>query len=192
MGIAIKNKHYILGFIASILMFTTYFGVMLIFNPLVYVIEDLISKFVLISLIVVSFGIQVGLFTYIRNFNKLSSLSRGQTAMSGGVSSTSMLVCCLHHVTELIPLIGISAFTIFLVKYQLLFLYIGVLFSILSIINLVLHIKKYHLFNDKSILNNFSEVTFLRYRNIYVIVSSLIIGLYSVTIIIDILRGGVV
>jgi hypothetical protein len=37
---------------------------------------------------------------------------------SGGTSVTAMVVCCLHHVTDVLPILGLSAAATFLTHYQ--------------------------------------------------------------------------
>ena len=37
---------------------------------------------------------------------------------SGGTSVTAMVACCLHHVTDVLPVLGLSAAATFLTRYQ--------------------------------------------------------------------------
>jgi hypothetical protein len=37
---------------------------------------------------------------------------------SGGTSITAMVACCLHHVTDVLPVLGLSAAATFLTRYQ--------------------------------------------------------------------------
>lgn len=163
-----KNKHYIFGGIASLMMLTLYIGIMLIFNPLYYVIDDLISKFIWFSLLIIIFGIQIGLITFVRNVNIKRKMSKGQMVMSGGISTTSMLACCIHHVTDFVPLIGVSAFTIFLVEFQVFFLIIGILFGTLSIINILIHIQKHKVYESPSNFEYIEDMNLIKFRRVYV------------------------
>jgi len=177
------NKHYIYGGLASLMMLILYVGIMLIFNPLYYVIDDFISKFIWFSLLIIIFGVQIGLITFVRSVNNRRKMTKGQTALSGGISTTSMLACCIHHVTEFIPLIGISAFTIFLVEFQVFFLIVGMLFGTLSIMNILIHIKKHKVFESPSIFEYLKDVNLLKFRKVYVwlfIITVLGYGFYLV------------
>lgn len=177
------NKHYIYGGLASLMMLILYVGIMLIFNPLYYVIDDFISKFIWFSLLIIIFGVQIGLITFVRSVNNRRKMTKGQTALSGGISTTSMLACCIHHVTEFIPLIGISAFTIFLVEFQVFFLIVGILFGTLSIMNILIHIQKYKVFESPSIFEYLKDVNLLKFRKVYVwlfIITVLGYGFYLV------------
>lgn len=177
------NKHYIYGGLASLMMLILYVGIMLIFNPLYYVIDDFISKFIWFSLLIIIFGVQIGLITFVRSVNNRRKMTKGQTALSGGISTTSMLACCIHHVTEFIPLIGISAFTIFLVEFQVFFLIVGILFGTLSIMNILIHIQKHKVFESPSIFEYLKDVNLLKFRKVYVwlfIITVLGYGFYLV------------
>lgn len=185
-----KNKHYIYGGIGSFMMLILYIGIMLIFNPLYYVIDDFISKFIWFSLLIIIFGVQIGLITFVRGINNKRKMTKGQTALSGGISTTSMLACCIHHVTEFIPLIGISAFTIFLVEFQVFFLIVGILFGILSIINILIHIKKHKVYETPSTFEFLKDISLLKIRKIYVWTSILASSGYGLYLLINILILG--
>ncbi len=186
-----KNKHYIYGGVGSFMMLILYIGIMLIFNPLYYVIDDFISKFIWFSLLIIIFGVQIGLITFVRGINNKRKMTKGQTALSGGISTTSMLACCIHHVTEFIPLIGISAFTIFLVEFQVFFLIIGILFGMLSVINILIHIQKHKVYETPSTFEYLQNINLLKVRKIYVLVFILASSGYGLYLLINIfILGG--
>ena len=67
------------------------------------------------------FGLQAGLFVYVRRL--LSRRGRGSaaavTATGTGTSSAAMIACCAHHVTDALPLLGLSGAAIFLNDYRI-------------------------------------------------------------------------
>jgi hypothetical protein len=67
------------------------------------------------------FGLQVALFAYLRRL--LSLRARGSagaaTAAGTGTSTAAMLACCAHHLTDAMPLLGLSGAAIFLNEYRL-------------------------------------------------------------------------
>ena len=54
-------------------------------------------------------------------------------ATSGDVSAGSMAACCAHHITDVLPLLGLSGLAAFLASYQVLFILIGVLSNVVGI-----------------------------------------------------------
>jgi hypothetical protein len=53
---------------------------------------------------------------------------------SGGTSVTAMVACCLHHVTDVLPILGLSAAATFLTRYQRPFMLAGLGMNIVGII----------------------------------------------------------
>lgn len=69
-----------------------------------------------------SFGIQAALYSILRfrlfvpaTFTPPTGAVMGT---SGGTSVTAMVACCLHHVTDVLPVLGLSAAATFLTRYQ--------------------------------------------------------------------------
>jgi hypothetical protein len=49
----------------------------------------------------------------------------GVMGTSGGTSIAAMVACCLHHVTDVLPILGVSAAAAFLTRYQRPFMLVG-------------------------------------------------------------------
>jgi len=47
------------------------------------------------------------------------------TGASGTTSTIAMVACCAHHVTDVLPILGLTAATAFLAEYRLAFMVIG-------------------------------------------------------------------
>ncbi len=84
----------------------------------------------------IGFGIQVGLYTDIKQINQ----NKGSGALMAGNTTTStigMVACCAHHLTEILPIIGLSALSTLLINYQIPILIIGIASNIFGIIYLL-------------------------------------------------------
>ena len=57
--------------------------------------------------IVLGFGIQAGLLVHLRR-NLHARRGRAMAAASGGTSTAAMIACCAHHVTDVLPLLGLQ------------------------------------------------------------------------------------
>jgi hypothetical protein len=70
----------------------------------------------------ISFGVQAALYSVLRLrlFVPTTSSAHTRAVMgtSGGTSVTAMVACCLHHVTDVLPVLGLSAAATFLTRYQ--------------------------------------------------------------------------
>ena len=80
----------------------------------------------LIVPIIAGFGIQVGLYTFIRV--GLHATARGMGTMTGaggGTSTVAMVACCAHHVADVLPVLGLTAAATFLAAYRITFMLVG-------------------------------------------------------------------
>ena len=70
----------------------------------------------------ISFGVQATLYSILRFRLFVPRTSTAPTGAvvgtSGGTSVTAMVACCLHHVTDVLPVLGLSAAATFLTRYQ--------------------------------------------------------------------------
>ena len=47
------------------------------------------------------------------------------TGAGGATSTAAMVACCAHHVTDVLPIVGLTAAATFLAEYQTLFMLVG-------------------------------------------------------------------
>ncbi len=86
----------------------------------------------------ISFGIQAALYSILRFRLFIPTTSTAHTGAvmgtSGGTSITAMVACCLHHVTDVLPVLGLSAAATFLTRYQRPFMLVSLGMNILGIL----------------------------------------------------------
>jgi hypothetical protein len=145
------------GTVAGLSLLTVYFLILTIANSFSHSIEQFKMIWYWITLLVLGFSIQVGLYMYIRGITKLrkdSGVATSSVAVAGGVSTTSMVACCAHHVTDVLPILGISAAVVFLNQFQNLFIIAGVLSNLIGINVMLRIIQKHDLYQkDQSIFS---------------------------------------
>ncbi|MFQ6058537.1 MAG: hypothetical protein ACE5MB_06645 [Anaerolineae bacterium] len=86
--------------------------------------------------IILGFGLQVGLFVYLKRGLHLPDGTRTVGALTGagtGTSTLAMVACCAHHVTDLLPLMGLSAAAVFLAEYKAWFMAVGLVTNLIGI-----------------------------------------------------------
>lgn len=114
----------IIGFLASQALLIFYFLLMLLGrNSFSAALEQLQTLRLWIIPLITTFGIEVGLFSYLKGKQEISAKS---TAVSGATSGVAMVACCAHHITDILPLVGLSVFATFLTAYQPWFLALGI------------------------------------------------------------------
>lgn len=104
--------------------------------------------------IILGFGLQAGLFAYARAAaaGQPSASAHGVVA-SSGTSTLSMVACCAHHLTDVLPLLGLAGAAVFLSTYQRLFLLLGLLSNIMGVVYLLGVLGKHRLFPEESWLS---------------------------------------
>ena len=71
-----------------------------------------------IVLVAVGFGTQMGLYHHVRRVirgdGRVTAMAAGGTA----TSTTAMVACCLHHLSDVVPFLGLSGAATFLIQYK--------------------------------------------------------------------------
>lgn len=84
--------------------------------------------------IIFGFGVQVGLYAVLKKRLFVvaavpGAANTGPSAMmtgAGGTTSTvAMVACCAHHVTDVLPIVGLTAASAFLAQYRTPFMLVG-------------------------------------------------------------------
>ncbi len=92
----------------------------------------------IVTPIILGFGVQVGLYTVLKKrlFMPISDTgpSGALTGAGGGTSAVAMVACCAHHVTDVLPLVGLTAAATFLAEYRAAFMLIGLGTTLLGIL----------------------------------------------------------
>ena len=136
-----KSNAVLYGLLAGTGLLVFYISVVSYFQGIEFAFSNLRSLWYLIFPLIIGFGIQVGLFFSIKHAARtigMTSTVSGTGAVSGG----SMVACCSHFLVNLIPFIGFSGAALFLIKYQKLFLVIGIVSNIIGISVMMNHKQK--------------------------------------------------
>lgn len=136
---SIKTSFIIRSLLGSVALLTLYMTILVLGNSWEHAVQQVVDWWPWVSVQTIGFGIQVGLFLHIREINKMGDW-RGPSssiALGGGMSAGSMVACCLHHVTDILPIVGFSAATLFLTQYQSVFMTLGVLSNIVGLLFMV-------------------------------------------------------
>lgn len=88
----------------------------------------------------IGFGIQVGLYNHLRSLIKNNT---GKNVMMANTTTSAigMAACCVHHLTDVLPFIGLTAFSVFLATFQTPILLAGIISNLLGIYYLLQKIK---------------------------------------------------
>lgn len=97
--------------------------------------------------IILGFGVQAGLYTILKKRLFVAVASTGPSGPmmgAGGTTSTlAMVACCAHHVTDVLPILGLTAAATFLAQYRTAFMLVGLGTTLVGIaVMLVILVKE--------------------------------------------------
>ena len=134
-------KSIIWGSIALVAMTGFYLAIMFITMTPNEVWFNFQEFWYLIIGIVIGFGVQIGLWVYIKNCGHME-VNGGMAGASGAMSGTAMVACCAHHLADVLPILGISGAAIFLTQYQRPFLVLGLSINLIGIVYMLRLLSK--------------------------------------------------
>lgn len=139
--ITAKTKSLVWGVGASLAMATFYLAIMFLTMTPNEVWFNFTGLWYLIVVIIIGFGVQIGLWIYVKN---CGTQAQGAIPGAGGAASgVGMVACCAHHLADVLPVLGISGAAIFLTQYQRPFLILGLSINLLGIAYM-LHLLNKH------------------------------------------------
>ncbi len=128
------RKHILIGNVAATLLIAIYVGIIIWAESIEHALDRTAELWYWIAALAVGFGIQAGLFSYIRQSMRERRMAAGASlGTSGGVTAGSMAACCAHHLSDVLPFLGLSGLTAVLADYQSVFMAGGVLSNIVGI-----------------------------------------------------------
>ena len=139
-------KRYLIPLTAFLLGFSLmtglYFGILTWVQGWEYASKQFLLNRWYVMPIWIGFGIQAALYAILRFRLFIPTTTTGHTGAmmgtSGGTSVTAMVACCLHHVTDVLPILGLSAAATFLTRYQRPFMLVGLSTEIIGVIVMII------------------------------------------------------
>ena len=179
-----KTKIALHGIAASLLLTSAYFAVVSYSESFSHALGTLLATWYLMLSLIAGFGVQIALFSYIRQYSSVARRNPAGVTASGGLSAGSMIACCIHHVTDVIPALGFTALTSALVTFQPLLIAVGLLSNIIGILTILATIQRQHLYDTSGALGRIMKMNIGKVRNRISILSlAIIAGLVMTTFI---------
>ncbi len=88
--------------------------------------------------IILGFGVQMALYVILKKRLFIPLTHTGPsgklTGASGGMSTAAMVACCAHHITDVLPILGLTAAAAFLAQYRIAFMVFGLGMTLVGIL----------------------------------------------------------
>ncbi len=143
-----KVHPVLLGTLGFFALLGVYFGILSVANSPAHAISQFKGDFAWVLALSAGFGIQLGLYGVVVKGiagGAGGAKAAGTMAASGGVSTGGMVACCAHHVTDVLPFLGLTFLSGFFYDYKPVFFSIGLFSSALGIIMMLQAIKMHKL-----------------------------------------------
>jgi len=138
---------------ALVVLLAIYFGVVGLISGMEFAREQFVEFWYFIVPLALGFGIQVGLYTYLKNLVGQHGASGKVVAVSGTTSTAAMISCCSHYLVNILPILGVTGFLTIVAEYQIELFWVGLVFNaigILYVVSMVFKATKEH----KKCVNN--------------------------------------
>lgn len=140
-------KPVLYGIIASTILLGVYFVMLTLISGWSYALSQFATYWYFIISLVVGFGIQIGLYQYIKTLVHSGQGMGKVVGVSGTTSTAAMLSCCAHYLLNLVPILGITGLATLVAQYQVKIFWVGLAFNIFGIVfisNKIIKFKKSH------------------------------------------------
>lgn len=130
------------GITATVLLLVVYVTVVSLVSGWDFMLLQLSKYWYYVKSLAVGFGIQIGLYTYLKNAIKQKA-SPHVLAVSGTTSTAAMISCCAHYLVNLLPILGAVGIITVISQYQVQLFWVGLLFNFAGILYMLNRIIKY-------------------------------------------------
>ncbi len=133
-------KPYIVGGVASVILLIVYATVVVLVSGLTLLKEQVRDYWYYLLLLTIGFGIQVGLYVYLKSLVKQASAK--MIVATGTTSTAAMISCCSHYLINILPILGAMGIVTFLTQYQIQLFWVGLFFNFLGIIYIAKKVRQ--------------------------------------------------
>lgn len=127
-----------MGLLGSAGLFLLYFGIVSWAESPQHALEFFWQDRWIVIPIILGFGIQTGLYTILKKRLFIPVANTGPsgalTGAGGATSTMAMVACCAHHVTDVLPILGLTAAAAFLAQYRTTFMLVGLATTLAGIV----------------------------------------------------------
>lgn len=128
-----KSKAVTGGVAAFLLLLLVYFGVVGLLSGRQYALEQFTAYWYYLVSLAAGFGVQVGLYAYLRQLVSHGTASKKIVAVSGTTSAAAMISCCAHYLVNILPVLGVTGLVTIAAQYQVEFFWLGLVFNVAGI-----------------------------------------------------------
>lgn len=121
------------GFLSAVILLGVYFTILNLVSGWGFTLKQFSDDWYYIFGLSFGFGIQIGLYTYLKQVVHQQNSSGKIVAVSGTTSTLAMISCCSHYLVNVLPIIGLTGFITLVSQYQTQLFWVGIGANLLGI-----------------------------------------------------------
>lgn len=121
------------GSAATFTLLGAYFAALSLVSGWNFTANQFVQFWYFVVALALGFGIQVGLYAYLKSVVHQGSMSGKVVAATGTTSTAAMVSCCAHYLVNILPVLGATGIVTFAAQYQVKLFWVGIAFNILGI-----------------------------------------------------------
>ena len=144
MSSVVKRTALLWGIIAALGILGVYFAVLTFISGSAFAFAQFGEFGFFIISLALGFGIQVGLYGYIKTALREDKASGAVIAVAGTTSTAAMVSCCAHYLVNILPVLGTTGIVIFVAAYQTELFWFGIVMNLAGILFMVRRVMTYN------------------------------------------------
>lgn len=121
------------GTLGTIALLAFYFAVVSLISGWDFALDQFAAFWYFIISLAAGFGIQIGLYTYLKAAAHTRAAAGKVVAVSGTTSTVAMISCCAHYAATILPILGITGALSLIGQYQIQLFWVGLVANALGI-----------------------------------------------------------
>ena len=130
MGQKIVLTSALKGFLGTSLLLIFYFSIVTLISGWDFAQGQFFKYWYFIVVLAFGFGVQIGLYAYLKEAIQGQNHLGKVVAVSGTTSAVAMISCCSHYLVNILPIIGITGLITIISQFQVQLFWVGLAFNL--------------------------------------------------------------
>ena len=118
-------KSTLIGMAGALGLLGVYFSILTAVSGWAFALDQFAAFWHFVLSLALGFGIQIGLYSYLRRAIRGHCASGSALAVSGTTSTAAMISCCAHYLANILPAVGAAGLVTVASQYQVEFFWVG-------------------------------------------------------------------
>ncbi len=121
------------GMVGGLALLAVYFAILTLVSGWDFTRDQFREFWYFVVALAVGFGVQIALYTYLRQVTRHTDGSGKVMAVSGATSTGAMISCCTHYLVNVLPVLGATGFVALVAQYQVELFWVGLAFNLAGV-----------------------------------------------------------